>query len=248
MGRNLLLLLVLTMSAATSAQSLKVGIATNFPPVAYEQDGKVVGVEADNIRALGGLLAQKLEVVELPFVDLIPALRSGKIDIIMSGMSITAERQQQVTFTQPYLKAGQMAILHRDKIARFSQPWAIYAEGVRVGVEGGTTGAAFAKRELADAKIVFYESPEAAFQGLRSDQIDLFVHDAPTSWGLATSKTDGDLISLYSPLTEEHLAWAVRKDDAALAARLDSALRTLKRNGTLRYILNRWIPVTVTVQ
>jgi polar amino acid transport system substrate-binding protein len=74
------------------------------------------------------------------------------------------------------------------------------------------------------------------------------VHDAPTSWQLATTSDNDDLISLYSPLTEEMLAWAVRNGDGALAAELNRALGLMKSNGTLRYILNRHIPVTVEVK
>jgi polar amino acid transport system substrate-binding protein len=248
MLRACLVLLVLFFSASVAAQGLKIGISPDFPPVAFHQDGKLLGIEADNIHALEGLLAQKLEVVEMPFVELIPALNAKKIDVIMSGMSITPEREKLVTFVQPYLKVGQMAILHRDKIARFAQPWSIYREGVRIGVERGTTGAEFVERDLTDAKVVYYTNPDEAFQGLRTDEIDMYVHDAPTSWQLATSKEHSDLISLHHFLTEEYLAWAVHKDDEALADRLDSALGKLKRNGTLRYILNRWIPVTIEVK
>jgi polar amino acid transport system substrate-binding protein len=114
-------------------------------------------------------------------------------------------------------------------------------------VEPGTTGADFAARELKEAKVTFYDDSAAAFAGLRRDEIDLYIHDAPTSWQLATSNENGDLISLYKPLTSEKLAWAVRKDDARLAARLNDALQLLKRNGTITYIFNRWIPVTVEV-
>ncbi len=146
------------------------------------------------------------------------------------------------------MRMGQMAIMHKDKVARFAQPWSVYREGVRIGVEPGTTGAAFAAEQLKDALVSFYENAEAAFQGLRKDEIDLYIHDAPTSWQLATAQKHNDLISLYSPLTDEELAWAVRQDDGALAAELNRALTLMKGNGTLRYILNRWIPVTVEVQ
>ena len=64
-----------------------------------------------------------------------PALLAGEIDVIMSGFSVTGERSAQVLFTDSYMLVGQMAILHRDKIARFAQPWSIYRPGVRVGVE-----------------------------------------------------------------------------------------------------------------
>jgi polar amino acid transport system substrate-binding protein len=141
-----------------------------------------------------------------------------------------------------------MAIMHKSKVGRFSQPWAVYRDGVRIGVEPGTTGAAFAERELADAVVRFYPDPDTAFEGLRKDEIDLYIHDAPTSWQLANSMENDDLISLYAPLTEEMLAWAVRKDDAALAEDLNRALALMKSNGSLQYILNRWIPVTVEVR
>ena len=83
---------------------------------------------------------------------------------------------------------------------------------------------------------------------MRNDVIDLYVHDAPTSWQLANGMENEDLISLYSPLTEEMLAWAVAKDNDALAAELNRALALMQANGTLQYILNRWIPVTVEVK
>ena len=138
--------------------------------------------------------------------------------------------------------------MHKSKLGRFSQPWSVYREGIRVGVKSGSTGAAFADRELKDAVVRQYENTEQAFNALRGDEIDLYVHDAPTSWELANGMENDDLISLYAPLTEEMLAWAVRKDDDALAADLNRALQLMQGNGTLQYILNRWIPVTVEVK
>ncbi len=189
-----------------------------------------------------------MTVVEMPAVKLLSALQAGEIDVIMSGMSITAERSELVTFTDAYMQMGQMAIMHKDKVAQFAQPWSVYREGVRIGVEPGTTGAYFAEQELKDAQVKYVADAAAAFASLRNDEIDLYIHDAPTSWQLATTTENGDLISLYSPLTDEMLAWAVRKDDDALAGELNLALAKVKASGTLRYILNRWIPVTVEVR
>ena len=166
----------------------------------------------------------------------------------MSGLSVTAERSERVTFVDPFMQIGQMAIMHRDKVARFAQPWSVYREGVRIGVEPGTTGAEFVASKVTEAQVSFYADPAAAFVGLRNDEIDLYIHDAPTSWLLAATPDNRDLISLYHPLTEEQLAWAVRKDDERLAQTLNAALRTLKGNGALGYIRNRWIPVTIEVK
>lgn len=245
----LLSLLLLSSSCVTFAASgLKVGMSADYPPLHFKQDGRIVGIEADNARAVGEIIGRTAQIIVMPFDQLIPSLEAGQIDVIMSGMSVTAERSEQVSFTDAYLRVGQMAIMHKDKLGRFSQPWAVYREGARIGVEPDTTGAAFAERELKDAQVRFYEDAEAAFVGLRKDEIDLYVHDAPTSWQLANSLENDDLISLYAPLTEEMIAWAVNKDDAALAGELNRALAMMKSNGTLQYILNRWIPVTIEVR
>ena len=249
MPRILLLLLALTFTSSSAlAEALRVGMSPDYPPLAFKLDDNVVGIEADNARAVSEIIGRQMKLVPMAFDKLLPALQAGEIDVIMSGFSVTAQRSKLVTFTEPYMAMGQMAIMHRDKVARFAQPWAVYREGVRIGVEAGTTGAAFAETELKDALISYYADAAAAFQGLRKDQIDLYIHDAPTSWQLATSQEDGDLISLYSPLTDEQLAWAVRQGDDALVAELNRALMLMKGNGTLRYILNRWIPVTVEVR
>lgn len=249
MLRNVLLSIFFAFLAAnTAAAGLKVGVSGDYPPLIYKQDGRLVGIEADCAKAVGDILGQQMTLVEMPFEKLIPALQAGEIDVIMTGMSVTPERSKQVTFTNPYMEIGQMAILSTEKVGAFSKPWSIYQEGVRIGVEPGTTGAAFAEDKLPDAQVSFYADSAAAFEGLRKNEIDLYIHDAPTSWQLATNPEHSDLISLYKPLTREELAWAVRKDDDALAEGLNAALNTLKGNGTMRYILNRWIPVTVEVR
>ena len=235
-------------SLAIAAETLRVGMSADYPPLHFKQDGRYMGIEADNAKAVGEILSRRVEIVQIPLDDLVPALRAGKVDVLMSSLSVTAERGQQVQFADSYLRVGQMAIMHKSKLGRYSQPWAVYREGVRVGVKSGSTGAAFAERELKDAVVRQYDNSEQAFSALRGDEIDLYVHDAPTSWELANGMENDDLISLYAPLTEEMLAWAVRKDDDALAADLNRALRLMQGNGTLQYILNRWIPVTVEVK
>ncbi|MEM6582224.1 MAG: transporter substrate-binding domain-containing protein [Pseudomonadota bacterium] len=248
MFRHLALLTLLLLTAvSTSAATLRVGVSADYPPLIFQQDGQIVGIEADNALALGKIIGREVELKNMPFESLMPALLTGEIDVIMSGYSVTAERSEKVIFTDSYMLIGQMAILHRDKIASFSQPWSVYQPGVRIGVEPGTTGAGFAERELNEAQVKYYVDPAAAFAGLRGDEIDLYIHDAPTSWQLATTPENDDLLSLYSPMTEEMLAWAVRPGDDALAGELNRALGVMKRNGTLQYILNRWIPVRVEV-
>ncbi len=245
--RFILLLLLVAIPQAVSGATLRVGMSVDYPPLTYKQEGRVVGLEVDSARAVAELLGMELELVELAFSDLLPALEEGRVDVVMSGMSVTAERAQRVAFAEPYLEVGQMAITLTEKAGAFLQPWSVYREGLRVGVEPGTTGAAYVARELTEAEVMEYADAQAAFAGLRAGDIDLYIHDAPTSWRLATTDDNQDLISLYHPLTDEQLAWAVARTNTGLLARLNRALAQLRANGTLAYILNRWIPVTVEV-
>jgi ABC-type amino acid transport substrate-binding protein len=241
------LILMCFYSTAVAAPALRIGMSADYPPLHYQHEKRIVGVEPDNAIAVGKILGREIDIVVLKFDQLIPALAAGKIDVIMSGMSVTASRSEQVMFTDSYLRIGQMAIMLIDNVGKFSQPWSIFQEGIRVGVEPGTTGESFALRDLKDAQLQRYDNSEKAFEALRSNQIDLYVHDAPTSWQLANSGENSDLISLYNPLTQEQLAWAVRLGNHDLLLELNGALGTMRSSGTLGYILNRWIPVQVEV-
>ena len=183
------ILLLLAARPTLAIESLRVGVSADYPPLAFMAEGTVTGIEADNARAVGEILGARVSMVAMPFQQLIPALLTGEVDVIMSGLSVTAERSSQVRFTDAFMQVGQMPILHRDKIARFGQPWAIYRAGVRIGVEPETTGARFVEREVAEADIRYFDDPEAAFAGLRNDQIDLYLHDASTLLPATITKT-----------------------------------------------------------
>jgi len=226
---------------------LRVGIATNYPPIAFEENGKVVGVEADLARKLGEELPTKVTFVELDWDELWPALRDDKVDVVMSGVSITERRSELVTFTDPYLRVGQMALIRKTDMSKLSDPTAMAQPGRRVGVEKNTTGEAYARRHLDQAVIVPFDSVDAGIAALRGGDVEYFVHDAPTVWRVVgrPPKEDPELVGLYRPLTDEYLAWAIRKDEAAtLGVLLDGKIEEWQKDGELQEVIDRWIPVT----
>jgi len=89
--------------SAVSNPVLRVGLTANFPPLIDKVDGKLEGIEIDLAREVGKDLGKRMVFVEMPWVELIAALKAGEIDVIMSGMSITAERKKEISFTEPYL-------------------------------------------------------------------------------------------------------------------------------------------------
>lgn len=252
--RGPLLLLLLAVLAGCAALppgpggALRVGIAPNYPPIAFRADGELAGLEVDLARDLGGELGREVDFVELPFDDLIPALQAGRIDVIMSGMSVTPVRSARVAFATPYMRISQMAVIRREDVVRLGRPGALFGASARVGFEAGTTGEAFVRRELRRAEPVPFADLEQAVAALYHGRIDALVHDAPTIWRVAGADREARLLGLFWPLTEEYLAWAVRPSELALRDRLNAVLQHWRSTGRLEARVNRWMPVRLQVQ
>jgi ABC-type amino acid transport substrate-binding protein len=248
-ARFLLLISCLTFALGTFAsEALRVGVSPDYPPLAYKDHGDLTGIDVAAAEVIGQQLKRKVQFNEMRFEELIPALEAGKIDIIMSGMTITAERSQRVTFSKPYLNAGQMAIIRFADAGHFGSKGAMFRPGARVAIQKGTTSEDFANQYLKNASITLCNSSDEAFALLKSSKVDFMLHDAATSWALATDKNKQDLMSMNTELTDEKLGWAVNKNNQALLQSVNQQLDIMQGNGMLRAIIRKWIPVTVEVQ
>ena len=238
----------LPLAHSGDSNTLVVGLNPEYRPLVYKEGRKLTGIEPATAKELGKLLKKTIEFKEYPWVDLIPALENGDIDVIMSGMSITAERSKRINFTQAYLEIGQMAIIRKSDIGRLSQPRSMFKAGMRIGIEPGTTGEQYIREYATEAEVKPYLNPGEGLAALHDNEIDYFVHDAPTSWNLANDSNWPDLMALYAPLTRESIAWAVNKNNEALLDTLNEALNTLKASGMLNQIQYHWIPVKIEVE
>jgi len=230
------------------APPLRVGLSTRYPPVAFEKDGRLDGLEVHLARDVASELKRPVTFQVFEFGELIPALRAGKIDVIMSGMSITPKRAEKVAFIDPYMRVGQMALVRADDFSRFADPGSLNASGARIAFVEGTTGARYVAASLPKATKVAVGGADEGVEALRTGSADAFVHDAPTIWRVSLDPKERELLALYEPLTEEYLAWAVRRDDPQLKAALDGFVERWKADGRMDAAVNRWIPVRVEVK
>jgi ABC-type amino acid transport substrate-binding protein len=256
--KNILIVLIISItliscaSKSTNSQSedvLKVGISTGYPPLAFEKDGKIVGIEADYAELLGKYLNKKVKIIKIEWKDSVAALNSGKVDVIMSGASITDERKEKVLFSKPYMHIGQMAIIREGDLGRYGRPVDVFVKDLNVGYVKGTTGEKYAKRFLETATLFSFDTQKDAIYALKKKAIDYFIYDAPSVWQITNDpKQRVGLAGLYRPLTEEALAWAVKKDNIKLKEELDKALDEMKKSGELDKIQNKWIKVRVKIK
>ncbi len=165
----------------------------------------------------------------------------------MSGMSITEARARRVRFVSYYLRVGQMAIFRKGEADRlqFSAPALLTLTQRRVGFVAGTTGAAYVQGHLPQAQYVPVGSADEGLQALRVGKIDVFVHDAVTAWRVGDNEANDTLMSSFSPLTEEYLAWAVRQTDDALHRDLEAVLERWRHSGRLQELFNKWLTFRV---
>ena len=221
---------------------LYVGVTPNYPPMIFKSGDDLKGVEADLARRLAKALNKKVQFVELDWNRQINALMEGKIDIVMSGMTITDARKVRINFADPYLKIGLMTLIRAEDANKFNSLKRI-REGINtVGVVQGTTSEVFVRNTFPKTGTILSlkDGADGAYY-LSNRRIDLFIHDGPSIAWLA-SENEGVLRVFWEPLDEEHLAWAVRKDDQDFLAQVNTTLGVWKKDGTLKEIISRWLP------
>jgi ABC-type amino acid transport substrate-binding protein len=220
---------------------LVVGVDSTSPPYAFNRNGKLAGLEIDFARALASALGRRLRFLDLEWTRLMPSLLEGKIDLIMSGMTVTRAREVRVAFSEPYLRSGLMALMRRDDMGRYPTPERIYGSTAAIGVVDGTTGDKFVREKCPDAAVMVYPTAVAAVTELRQRRIDIFIHDAPVVVWFA-SANESELGVLLKPLDRESLAWAMRRSDDQLLTAVNAALARWRTDGTLDRTLTHWLP------
>jgi polar amino acid transport system substrate-binding protein len=221
--------------------TLRVGITPSYPPLIFKLGDNLAGIEVDLAQQLGKELNRKVEFVEFRWDALIPALLEGKIDIIMSGMSITKAREVRVAFTDHYLKSGLLIAMRSEDSRKYSSLNAIKEDHLAAGVLKDTTGDVFVQNNLPRARRVPYSKSDRAAFDLKQRRINIFVDDALSVIWLV-SENEADLTALWDPLTEEYIAWGVRRDNTELLNQVNSILSTWKQDGTLHNVLEKWLP------
>ena len=223
-------------------QMLRVGVCANMPPLIFKQDSRIVGLEAELAYALAAATGKTLYFVELKWDDLIPALLEKKIDIIMSGMSITKTREVRITFSKPYLTVGQIALVRGEDRGKYGNAYSIMYSDAKVGTEKSTIGDFLVQQRFTKADRKPFDSPEKAVKELIKGNIDIFIHDAPVVWWLASEYESRGLVPVPALLTKEQLGWGIRYGNTELLESANNFLVVRKNDGNLKKVMKKWIP------
>lgn len=227
---------------------LTVGSDTAFPPFEAMNGSVAEGFDVDLAGALAKEMGLTVNYTSQKFDTLIPQLKAGgTFDVIMSGMTITPDREKEITFSTPYIDSNQSIAVVKGKFSQLDGNDAAAINtaftGKVIGVQSGTTGEAWAKENIKGAKqIVPFDDTLAAFSALNAGKVDGVVNDLPVSaYLLKTSYTDDELIAEIP--TGEQYGIGISADNPDLKTAIDTAFDTLKTSGEYRTIYMKWFGV-----
>lgn len=220
---------------------LRVGAETTFPPFEFSENGKYVGFDIDLAEALAKKMGYKMEFKSMGFDALIPALRSGDIDMIASGINATPERAKVVIFSEPYFKEGGfITVVKKDNTTIKGMN---DLQGKTVVTQIGTIPSDMA-RKIPNTTVKEVDSNAQAFNELKAGTADATILDNPVALYYLKQGADQDLKTVGTPTDPEGTVWAFRQDDTKLRDAANKALEELKKDGTYQKIYEKWFGAT----
>lgn len=226
-GSSLLITLFLGgCSPSPNTDTIRVGMELSYPPFEMtDTEGRPTGISVRLAESLADHLSRKLIIENITFDGLIPALKTGKIDCIISSMTATPERSRSIAFSKPYLTTGLALLVARDSPIHSTAD--LDQDGQTIAVKKGTTGHQFASQELEKAKILVLDKESAAVLEVSQGKADAFIYDSLSIYQnhkrhLNTTR------ALLRPFREETWAIGLHPQDKEMKVEIDAFLDAFK--------------------
>jgi polar amino acid transport system substrate-binding protein len=222
-------------------KELKVGTAASMPPLNMTtKDGEVIGMEMDLARSFANAMEVKLTLSRMNFNELLPALEKGQVDMVLSGVTMTPQRNLKVAFVGPYFASGKSILTKKksvesvDEIAKMNQP-----DKVLVALKGSTSQI-FVEKLIPKAKLVLADTYDQAVAIVRSDQAVAMVADYPICMVSVYRYPDAGFITLSKPISYEPIGVALPANDPLLVNWVQNSLNFLEKSGEIEGLMLRW--------
>lgn len=220
---------------------LRVGLSGDQPPLNMTtREGELIGLEVDIARGMAEAMGLVASFQTMPFAELLPALESGRVDLVISGMTITPARNARVAFAGPYFVSGKSVLAKSDLIENVESPAALNRPDRTYVALAGSTSEAFVKQQLATASLLTTPDYDSAVAKVLSGEVDGLVADYPICAHSLLRHPDAGLSALTTPFTVEPMGIALPADDALLTNLVQNYLVTLKDTGLLTRYKVKW--------
>jgi len=220
---------------------LRIGLSGNQPPLNMaDKNGEIIGLEVDLMNALAHSMGLTTRFIVKPFADLIPAIENGEVDVVISGMTITPERNARVAFAGPYFISGKSVLTKSQAIASADNATLLNNADQRYAVLAGSTSESFVEQVLPKAVSVPAMDYDSAVQMVLDDQVDAMIADFPICQLSVLRHPEAELSTLMTPFTIEPLGIALPADDLLFVNLIENYLKTLESTGLLVQFKAQW--------
>ena len=234
-----------TLEQIINRGQLLVGLEAGYQPFEMQDEkGNIVGFDVDMAYEMGKAIfgeggEKKVKLINTAWEGIIPALMTGKFDIIMSGMTILQSRNLKVNFCEPYYYIGQCLLINKKNADKYKSYKDLNKKGVIVTSKLGVTGAFTAEKMMPNADLrLFKTEGEGALQ-VANGVADAFIYDEPQVRVFAAKYKD-TTVGLFDPITYEPLAWAINKGDPDFMNWLNNFLRQVRGDGRWDQFKQKW--------
>jgi len=221
---------------------LVVGMAGSMPPLNMTtKEGELIGYEVDLARAMAAAMGVRAKLEVIPFAELLPALQSGKIDLILSNMTITPGRNLKVAFVGPYFTSGKAFLTKIKTIAMADEAADIDAKKTKLVALKGSTSQAFIEKAIPDAILVTAKDYDEAVGMVLQDKVHAMVADYPICVVSVFRYPNKGLLSVITTLTYEPIGVGVPAGDALLVNWVENFMGIAEETGLLEELKQKWL-------
>jgi polar amino acid transport system substrate-binding protein len=221
---------------------LVVGMAGNMPPLNMTtKEGELIGYEVDLAKAMAMAMGVKAKMEVMPFAELLPALQSGKIDLILSNMTITPGRNLKVAFVGPYFTSGKAFLTKIKTIALADEAADIDAKNTKLVALKGSTSQAFIEKVLPGATLIAAKDYDEAVNMVLQDKVHAMVADYPICVVSVFRYPNKGLLSVVTTLTYEPIGVGVPAGDPLLVNWVENFMGIAEKTGLLEGLKGKWL-------
>ena len=229
-----------TIENALKRGVLRVGISTFVPWAMKDKTGKLIGFEIDVANRLAQDTGVEIEFVPTKWAGIIPALLTGKFDVIIGGMGILPQRNLKVNFTIPYDYSGMSIVAHKQLAAGFKRLEEFNRPEVKIAARLGSTAEMAVRKYMPQAKLQLFDDESQVIQELRSGRVHAMVASAPLPTYLALENPEVLFLPLQETFTREPIGFAVRKGDVDTLNYFNNWIRVVEAEGWLKERKQYW--------
>ncbi len=220
---------------------LVVGTAASMPPLNMTtKDGRIIGLDIDLANFIADSMDVKLRKEKMLFKDLLPALEAGKVDMVISGLTITAERNTRVAFVGPYYISGKGVLTSVATLASITDPDDLDKKEFKITALEGSTSERFVKIQLPHAVYMPAKDYDAGVKMVIEGTVDAMIADHPICVVSVARYPQHELFTIVSPFTYEPIGIALPAGDPLFVNLVDNLLNSVAGSGALDRATRYW--------